>query len=127
MNISKSICLWILDFLTCRPQFVFINHNGKILKSSTPVINTGVSQGIVLAPTLFTIYIDSCRGSFANIPIIKYADGTSIHGLIKTDEDVEISLLLLTTFVNWCDRHFLKFNVKNKKEFIFDFRPMNMM
>ena len=26
MNVSKSICLWILGFLIQRPQFVFINH-----------------------------------------------------------------------------------------------------
>ena len=124
MNISKSICLWILDFLTCRPQFVFINYNGKILKSSTSVINTGVPQGTVLAPTLFTIYTDSCRGSFANIPIIKYADDTSIQGLIKTDEDVDNYFSTINNFVDWCDRHFLKLNVKKTKELIFDFRRL---
>ena len=52
MNVSKSICLWILDFLTHRPQFVSINQNRK---SSISVINTGVPHGTVLAPTLFTI------------------------------------------------------------------------
>ena len=76
------------------------------MKSSTSVINTGVPQGTALAPTLFTIYNDSCRGSFANIPIIKYADDTSIQGLIKTDEDVYNSFITINNCVNWYDQQF---------------------
>ena len=83
MNVSKSICLWILEFLTQRPQFVFINHKDKPIISSVATINTGVPQGTVLAPTLFTIYTDACRSCFQNIPILKYADDTSIQALIK--------------------------------------------
>ena len=122
MNVSKSICLWILDFLTQRPQFVFINQNGKIFKSSISVINTGVPQGTVLAPTLFTIYTDSCRSLFDNIPILKYADDTAIQALIRNKEDVDNYFLTINNFTKWCEDHFLKLNVKKTKEMIFDFR-----
>ena len=63
MNINKSTCLWILDFLTERPQFVSLIHDNKTVTSSIAIINTGVPQGTVLAPTLFTIYTESCRSS----------------------------------------------------------------
>ena len=51
----------------------------------------------------------------------KYADDTSIQGLIKTDEDVDNYFITLNNFVNWCDRHFLKLHVKKTKQLIFNF------
>ena len=125
MNINKSICLWILDFLTQRPQFVFIKHKDKTLKSSMSIINTGVPQGTVLAPTLFTIYTNSCRSNIDNIPIIKYADDTSIQALIKNDQDLSNYFSCIHNFVEWCNNHFLKLNVKKTKEMIFDFRRLD--
>ena len=41
-----------------------------------------------------------CRGSFNNIPMIKYADDTSIQGLIKTDKDVDNYFMTVNNFVN---------------------------
>ena len=122
MNVSKSICLWILEFLTQRPQFVFINHKDKPIISSVATINTGLPQGTVLAPTLFTIYTDACRSCFQNIPILKYADDTSIQALIKNELDLDNYFTTINNFVNWCNIHFLKLNVKKTKEIIFDFR-----
>ena len=86
--------------------------------------NTRAPQGTVLAPVLFSIYTDSCRGSFENIPIIKYADDTSIHALIKND-DVLNYYSEINMCVDWCKEHFLELNVKKPKELIFDFRQTN--
>ena len=75
-----------VDFriLTQRPQFFKLNHKDKPIKSSVATINTAVPKGTILAPTLFTIYTDACRSNcFQNIPILKYADDTSIQALIK--------------------------------------------
>ena len=125
MGVPKRTTLWIFEFLTRRPQFVYVRSDDDFHVSSTIVTNTGAPQGTVLAPVLFSIYTDSCRGSFDNIPIIKYADDTSIQALIKNDNDVLNYYSEINMFVDWCKEHFLELNVKKTKELIFDFRQTN--
>ena len=87
--------------------------------SSTIITNTGAPQETVLAPILFSIYTNDCTSSFLNIPIIKYADDTSIQALIKTDNDLLNYKKEVLNFVNWCDDHFLYLNVKKKPKKLF--------
>ena len=122
LNVPSSLCLWILDFLTQRPQFVSLKLKNGCFESSELITNTGAPQGTVLAPILFSIYTNSCVQNFQNIPIIKYADDTSIQALIKTTDDVANYFSEVNRFVEWCDSHFLLLNVKKTKELIFDFR-----
>ncbi|KAI3370576.1 hypothetical protein L3Q82_007145 [Scortum barcoo] len=51
LGLPSSLCHWIRDFLTNRPQVVRIGDN----TSSTLVLNTGTPQGCVLSPALFTL------------------------------------------------------------------------
>ncbi len=53
---STTLCNWILDFLTNRPQTVRIGGH----TSFTLVLNTGATQGCVLSPLLFTLYTHDC-------------------------------------------------------------------
>ena len=122
MGIPKHTSLWILDFLTNRPQFVSIKTDNKTFQSQTVITNTGAPQGTVLAPILFSIYTNDCTSTFPNIHTIKYADDTSLQALIKSDQDLVNYKMEVMNFVNWCDRHFLQLNGKKTKEIIFDFR-----
>ena len=88
IGVPKCTTLWILDFLTKRPQFVSIKSSDHIIQSSTIVTNTGAPQGTVLAPILFSIYTNDCSNIHNNIPVIKYADDTSIQALITSDNDL---------------------------------------
>ena len=63
--------------------------------------------------------------SSSQTPIIKYADDTSISGLITQQEDLLNYFSVINYFVEWCERHFLLLNVKKTKEIIFDFRIKN--
>ena len=74
MGVNSNITLWILDFLTQRPQYVAIKSGNETYTSEIISTNTGAHQSSVLSPVLFTIYTNQCKGIFSNIPINKYAD-----------------------------------------------------
>ncbi len=51
LGIDASLCAWIMDFLTNRLQNVKIGDC-----TSTIITNTGMPQGCVLSPVLFTLF-----------------------------------------------------------------------
>ena len=110
IGISTSLCNWLLDFLTNRPQTVRVGNNS----SATTIINTGVPQGCVLSPLLFTLMTHDCCAKFETNHIIKFADDTTVVGLIKDNDDSayreEVQLL-----INWCERNNLLLNVNKTK------------
>ena len=86
------------------------------------ITNTGAPQGTVLAPILFSIYTNDCSTVFDNIPILKYADDTSIQALVSNDTALCNYYSEIERFVEWCDSHYLLLNVSKTKELVFDFR-----
>ena len=85
-GVCETISAWIFEFLTTRPQFVTVKTDSNCYKSDIIVTNTGAPQGTVLSPVLFSIYTNDCQSQSANTPIIKYADDTSITGLIGLND-----------------------------------------
>ena len=118
MNVCPSVILWILDYLSCRPQYVRLNSS---LFSSTTITNTGAPQGTVLSPFLFSIYTSECRALYDNCVIDKYADDTVLTGLITNDQDANYRQEI-DNFVDWCDANHLILNASKTKEMIIDFR-----
>ncbi len=51
LGLTFTLCDWLLDFLTGRPQSVRTGN----LTSSAIVMNTGIPQGCVLSPMLYTL------------------------------------------------------------------------
>ena len=51
LGLSTSLCNWILDLLTGRPQVVRVGNN----TSTTLTLNTGAPQGFVLSPLLYSL------------------------------------------------------------------------
>ncbi|CAM4597207.1 unnamed protein product [Leuciscus chuanchicus] len=83
LGISISICNWILDFLINRPQMVRLNN----LFSTTLPLNTGVPQGCVLSPLLYTLFTHDCSPIHNTNSIIKFADDTTVLGLIRDNDE----------------------------------------
>lgn len=69
--------------MSIRPQYT----KSKGIKSSIIVTNTGVPQGCVLSPLLFTLYTNNCQSIYQNCSIIIYADDTVIVGKISNDDN----------------------------------------
>ncbi len=83
LGLNTSLCNWLLDFLTGRPQAVRVGSN----TSSTITLNTGAPQGCVLSPVLFTLLTHDCTPSHNSNLFIKFADGTTVVGLISNRDE----------------------------------------
>lgn len=79
LGLNTSLCNWLLDFLTERPQAVRVSGN----TSSTITLNTGAPQGCVLSPLLFTLLTYDCTPVHSSNLFIKFADDTTMVGLIS--------------------------------------------
>ncbi len=117
LGLNNSLCNWILDFLTGRPQSVRVGHN----TSSTTTLSTGAPQGCVLSPLLFTLLTHDCTAKSSSNHIIKFADDTTVVGLISNNDEThyreEVAQL-----AEWCGTNNLSLNVEKTKEVVLDFR-----
>ncbi|KAI4875608.1 hypothetical protein NFI96_000890, partial [Prochilodus magdalenae] len=117
LGLDSSICSWVLGFLTDRPQCVRIgNHT-----SSTLILNTGTPQGCVLSPLLFTLFTNDCTPTHSSNTIIKFADDTTIVGLIS-DGDERAYRNEVECLDGWCKVNDLVLNTSKTKEIVVDFR-----
>lgn len=56
MEVDCVMVNWITEYLTSRPQFVWLQSCQSVLES-----NTGAPQGTVLSPLLYTLYTSDFR------------------------------------------------------------------
>ncbi|KAL0161701.1 hypothetical protein M9458_045426, partial [Cirrhinus mrigala] len=85
LGLNTSLCNWILDFLTGRPQSVRVGRN----TSSTTTLSAGAPQVCVFSPLLFTLLTHDCTANFSSNHIIKFADDTTVVGLISNNDETE--------------------------------------
>lgn len=110
------MCAWVKDFLINRPQTVRLGPH----LSSTRMLSTSSPQGCVLSLLLYCLYTHDCRPAYKNNLIIKFADDTTVVGLIlKGDETAYKKVLKLAA---WCSENNMALDTKKTKEIIIDFR-----
>ncbi|XP_077466721.1 PHD finger protein 12 isoform X2 [Stigmatopora argus] len=117
LGLSSSICCWIKNFLTNRPQTVRLGPH----LSSSITLSTGSPQGCVLSPLLYSLYTYDCTPTHQSNAIIKFADDTTVVGLISGGDESayrdEVNNLS-----SWCSVNNLTLNTTKTKEIILDFR-----
>ena len=117
LGFSTHLCNWLLDFLSHRPQSVRLGNN----VSSVISLSTGSPQGCVLSPLLFTLMTHDCCARSTTNHIVKFADDTTVMGLILDDIDLDYREEV-NHLVDWCETNNLVLNVEKTKEIIVDFR-----
>ncbi len=117
LGLNTSLCDWIQDFLTARPQVVKVGQ----LTSNSITLNVGALQGCVLSPLLYSLYTHDCVSSHSSTSIIKFADDTVVLGLINNNDEAAY-LDEVERLTSWCQDNCLSLNVSKTKELIVDFR-----
>ncbi len=117
LDFPPPICSCIKNFLTNRLQVVKVGQ----LYSSTLMLSTGTPQGCVLSPLLYTLYTSDCTPIHSSNSIIKFADNTTVVGLI-TGGDEFAYREEIRELSEWCTKNNLKLNTTKTKEMILDFR-----
>ncbi len=117
LSVPTSVCQWINSFLTDRQQLVRL---GKYT-SSTRMISTGAPQGCVLSPLLFSLYTNDCTSKDPSVKLLKFADDTTLIGLIQDGEESAYRQEVKELAV-WCSLNNLELNTLKTMEMIVDFR-----
>ena len=74
-NCSPLTLSWIESYLTCRRQHVIVNNR----LSPALDLSTGVPQGSIIGPLLFSLYINDLPSVCPDVETQLYADDTVIY------------------------------------------------
>ncbi len=119
LGLNRSLCSWILDFLTGRSQVVRMGNN----TSSPLVLNTGAPQGCILSSLLYSFYTHThmtvqphtAPTSSSN------SDDTTVIGLI-TDNHETAYREEVSTLTKCCQENHLSLNIDKTKVLVVDLR-----
>ena len=109
-GIHGNVLNWINSWLSGRQQRVVINGTA----SKNLPVTSGVPQGSVLGPTLFSIYINDLDTGIKNT-LTKFADDTKLGGNVLTESDRESMQRDIDILLDWANKWLMDFNASKCK------------
>ena len=110
---SDLLLNWVNDYLCNRQQRVRLGN----VRSQLIDVTSGVPQGSILGPILFSIFMSSYQPVDCNVSVTKYADDvTLVIPVFKTDVSDFCTLTPeIEHFKKWCSEHSMTINAKKTK------------
>ena len=123
-NFSDITLKWFKSYLCNREQCVVINNKQSTLLGC----NTGVPQGSILGPILFSLYINDLPASCPGAGIQMYADDTVIYVPGRTNTSISTQLTdHLESVSKWLERSCLTLNIKKTVSICFSSRTRSSL
>ncbi|PFX23172.1 putative RNA-directed DNA polymerase from transposon X-element [Stylophora pistillata] len=112
-GVSGPRFAWFTDYLAGRAQRVIVEGASKWAP-----VTSGVPQGSLLGPLLFTIFIDDLPDEVVGgVRAALYADDTKLYKSVSSICDCQSLKTTLGNLNNWSKRNRIKFNTSNCKSF----------
>ncbi len=116
LGLNTTLCDWIQDFLTGRPQVVKLGQ----YTSNSITLNVGAPQGCVLSPLLYSLYTHDCASSHSSTSIINLLMILWFWASFSNNDETAY-LDEVERLTSWCQDNCLSLNVSKNKELIVDF------
>jgi hypothetical protein len=111
-GIDGKVSRWLEEWLQGRTQTVVVNGE----ESEESKVESGVPQGTIMGPPLFTIFIDDIDDFIRLIELlIKFADDNKGLKIIESLQDKDRLQQTLDSLCEWAEKWSMQFNVSKCK------------
>ncbi|CAH2106212.1 unnamed protein product [Euphydryas editha] len=105
-GIRGDLLRWFSSYISNRSQAVVLNN----YSSSWVSIPSGVPQGSLLGPLLFTIYINDIVSCFQSSHLLCFADDMKVFATIESRADMDLLQADLSRLNDYCEINMLDLN-----------------